>query len=131
MNPERVPEALALIDRYMKAALQKSADLGNKVTCSAGCFYCCKEPVYAERAEVAFVVASLSAEQRERATASARLWWYAFFSSGLDRCQEPKKGAGFDHLLRYRAEKLWCTLLHDGLCAGYAAHPIACRIHSA
>lgn len=131
MSVERVADALDFIDQYMAAASTKSAQQGNKVTCSAGCFHCCKEPVYAERLEVEYMLQTLSVESRARATVAAQTWWDGFYSAGLDRDPVPKKGGGFAHLLKFRAEKLWCPLLKDGLCAAYERRPTACRIHAA
>jgi hypothetical protein len=81
--------------------------------------------------EVEYMLQTLSVAARARATVGAQTWWDGFFSTGLDRSPVPKRGGGFVHLFKYRAEKLWCPLLKDGLCAAYERRPTSCRIHAA
>lgn len=124
-------QSLALIDRYMAAVVKGSAAKGNPVHCHAGCYFCCKEPVYADRAEVEYMVADLDPEHRARATEKTKVWWDGFVAAGLDDAPVPEKGGGYQHLLKYRAQKLWCPLLENGLCSVYSRRPSSCRIHVA
>jgi len=127
-----IEKSFAYVDRFIKQSVRKSAAQGGPVTCHLGCFHCCKEPVQALREEAQHLVDSLTdPAHRDRVTEKTRIWWDNFLASGLDQMPMPRKGTGFDYILNYRAENLWCPILEKGLCSLYAGRPTSCRFHNA
>ena len=98
---------------------------GHEIACAAGCFWCCKEPVSAEEAEVRHALSTFFPEQIEALRPKAQQWLDTATASGLLAVKEPNVTA-------YRAANLWCPLLDAaGRCSVYAHRPLACRMHLA
>lgn len=125
-----VAAAHSFIDRYMKVIAAGSAEQGKPMRCAGpGCFACCREPVYAERSEVKWLVDSLGMEAMLRVRARTAVWWKTFFDLGLNLMPHAKEN-NFSTLLRYRQAFAWCPVLEDGLCTAYKARPVGCRMHA-
>ena len=118
-----ITELRAFIDKTMAGVIAKT---GDKITCAKGCFSCCREPVYADSAEVRMILDSLNAFWKERLLTDLMEWYRLFRIEGFDREQAP-------NAFRYRTKNLWCPLLDqsDGTCSVYAVRPNACRLHIA
>lgn len=125
MHP--VESAHDLLDRFLAAASDKSAALGRPVTCRAGCFHCCKEPLLVEIAEAQHIAAQFQGEARERLKDRVAIWWAQFFAGRHDSDAAPRDQDG-SQLWRYLGENIWCPVLQDGLCGAYSARPAGCRV---
>lgn len=128
-----VPGAIKVLDQFTRRLQSESAKLGKPMTCRAGCFHCCKEPLLVEKNEVAFMLKSITnPAEREELTSKARTWWKAFFSSGLEKKDglDPKE-IDKAYLFKYRQKNFWCPFLVGSLCSVYAARPGSCRMHIA
>lgn len=118
-----ISELAGHIDAVMDRAKTQSAADGKPVTCRAGCFFCCKEPVFAEEREVFWLLESMSEHERTVLTLRTGIWLAKFLSSGLIGEERPDA-----HV--YRAKLLWCPLLDStsGLCRVYDRRPVECRL---
>lgn len=123
--PDSVARAQAFVDGIRAHIVEHSA---RPVTCKAGCFHCCREPVYADREEAVHIIEGI--DDRTELTAAVQKWWDAFFGNGLETIS-PHEQTDNRGLMRYRAARLWCPLLKEGLCSHYSRRPIACRLHLA
>lgn len=129
---EPIRAAFNLIDGFLEKARKKSAKIRRPVTCCKGCFYCCKEPVMAEKSEVRALVETITDPgERELLTQKTKAWWFEFFNRGFDLAPPMAQRIGSKDLMKYRAASLWCPLLRDGLCTAYSMRPIPCRLHNA
>jgi len=128
-----IASAIELMDRFYAATDEATAAHGRPITCYAGCFHCCREPVMAERGEVEYLVAAIPPEEREAVVERTRVCLNGFFEAGQDKMPNPEdlRGKGFAALLAYRSAGLWCPLLKNGLCLAYKARPLSCRHHRA
>lgn len=130
MNP--VDRAHAYIDRFMAHVAKSAAAKGRPASCKGpGCFWCCKEPVYAEREEAKHIVSQLTPAARTALVPKVQAWWDKFFSSGLCEMPHPDEIKGKGWMIRYRAQNLWCPMLKDGKCSDYERRPASCRYHIA
>lgn len=127
-NP--VEAAHAGLDRFLVAAAAKSAEQGRPVTCKAGCFHCCKEPVWVEINEARHIAERFSGEAREQLKIRAAKWWDRFFGHQHESDLPPRKQSGAD-LVQYLSENIWCPLLQNGLCSVYSSRPMGCRMFNA
>jgi Fe-S-cluster containining protein len=122
----------------MEVGIAISAKQGRPVTCTKGCFGCCRELVYAERREA---VELIERTVRDGLDAVARLWvltgeWRdRFFKTGMHKVGTCSAGiakeSDVNRALQYRKAMLWCPLLKDGVCTQYEARPYGCRVHFA
>ena len=108
-------------DKVIAAALARD---GTKPPCCAGCFHCCREPVYSTLSEVRDLLELLTDEEREEVKTKTSAWLERFLAAGYKEQIEP---GAFD----YRRLNLWCPLLKNGLCSAYERRPLACRVHIA
>lgn len=125
-------EAQKFVQRFIDAAAEKSRRMGKPVTCKAGCFHCCREPLTVELEEARLIVSTMSEAERAEVAPKVQAWWDGFFA-GLHLEPSPidmEAAAPGVVLYRYRAAMLWCPLLKDGLCGKYAVRPIGCRVHN-
>lgn len=128
MAHELIRRAFALFDKLQEAEFEKEPSARARVACKKGCFYCCKEPVYASRQEVAVLadrVRAMPAEEQDRIKADLARVVQKMKESGI--LQHPEEKLAFP----YRALNLWCPLLKDGLCSVYEDRPLSCRSHVA
>lgn len=122
-----VQEAHELVDTAMKKAVGAAYRSGYLVACGKKCFACCSEAAVVGKPEAELLVDRLSALPAEVQTAvrsRAARWMDAFEASGLASIKAVD-------VHRYRAAKLECPFLKDGLCAAYQSRPMACRGHVA
>lgn len=129
-----VENAHQYIDRFMTVASMKSAQQGKPITCrGAGCFACCKEPVYVEEREARHILEHVPAAELDGLRARVRSWLAGFVSHHFGDVRgprEPKEERGsFKTLTRYRAANLYCPLLVAGKCSAYQQRPAGCRYH--
>ena len=117
------PNLFRTIDKALAKAIANS---GDKITCCKGCFHCCREPVYANRDEIRYILDSVSAEDKEKLQVKALTWLTVFALNGFG--DDPQVSA-----FRYRAVDLWCPFLNesDGTCSVYDRRPSARRMHIA
>lgn len=136
MNPSQskpqfpgVSATHAFVDRLAAHAAQGHRPL----TCKAGCYHCCHEPVHAEKSEVLALIASVPDQDLPDLMLRVNAWWKRFHEHGLQEMQEHPAEGDFGPLLKYRAAQLWCPLLDrkTGLCSVYASRPMNCRLHAA
>jgi len=118
-----INELRTFIDKTMTKVIAKT---GDKITCAKGCCSCCREPVFADSAEVRIILDSLTSERKERLLTDLQEWHRLFRIDGFDTETAPSA-------FRYRSLNLWCPLLDrtDGTCSVYAVRPKACRLHIA
>jgi Fe-S-cluster containining protein len=128
LNP--VESAHAWVDRCLASAFAKSAAQGRPVTCRAGCFHCCREPVWVEISEARHIAAQFTGDARAQLASRVAVWWRQFFAGGHDADVPPREQHGAE-LAQYLSENIWCPLLQDGLCSAYAARPMGCRMFNA
>lgn len=121
-----VLRAYKVYDERLIAVRQDAARQGSPVvvTCSKGCFACCKEPCWASKDEVEYAVDSVPEAELEGVKERTREWLDRVQKSGLDRVSEP-------NVFQWRAVNAWCPLLKDGQCTVYKRRPLACRGHMA
>lgn len=112
-----------LVDREVARAVEK----GRKPTCSKGCSHCCRQELYAPRAEVEAMIEWLESSAPHlleglKARIAAWLDWY--------RSQYPKLVAGGiarrDAFYHHGPP---CPALVDDACAVYPVRPMFCRTH--
>lgn len=118
-NKDGLRQLYAEFDGHQSKLLRKR---GIKLTCKAGCFACCREPVYVERHEAELMLSTLSEAERAEVAELTRQWLEKADAAGIVAATE-------SDAFRYRAAILWCPLLKDGRCRAYAERPIACRGH--
>jgi Fe-S-cluster containining protein len=116
-----ISELRAFIDKTLARVIAKT---GDKITCAKGCFSCCKEPVYADSAEVRMILDSLTSDRKETLHTALLEWHRLFRIEGFDREDQPSA-------FRYRPFNLWCPLLdrQTGECTVYENRPKECRLH--
>ncbi len=128
-NP--IARGFALVDGAVSECMEAAGRAGYRSPCGSGCSHCCYEPAYAEKGEVEFLIEELRAsgciEEIRRRTEA---WWTDFFAHGLHRLGPPTP-ADFRGLMAYRAARLPCPALVEGLCLAYDSRPIGCRTHVA
>lgn len=117
MNP--TADLYQFVDAQLARAV---AEEGSPVTCRKGCFHCCKEAAYTNRAQIAYLLEGLSPDAIEELKTRTQAWLDAFLSSPV--CQQGQPSA-----FVYRALNLWCPLLNrkDGTCSVYERRPLECR----
>lgn len=119
------PIVAVLHDRADKAIAGALARNGATPPCKKGCFFCCRESVYACSSEVEAMLEMLSQEQLEALKGKTRQWLEKFKQSGIANEREPAA-------LKYRPLLLWCPLLNEQKeCSVYERRPLACRAHIA
>lgn len=117
------PLYYAAIDAGM---IKGFADNNQQPTCCKGCFSCCREPVFATRRHVEYLLEPFTEDQRATLRINVQVWLDKFLAEGLDKL--PMKGLAHP----YRARFLWCPLLaKDGTCSVYERRPLECRLHAA
>ena len=118
-----IPELRAFIDKTMSGVVAKT---GDKIKCAKGCCSCCREPVFADSAEVRMILDSLTSKRKEKLLEELMEWHRLFRIEGFDT--ETARSA-----FRYRSLNLWCPLLdkQTGECTVYENRPNACRLHIA
>jgi Fe-S-cluster containining protein len=122
MTIDELDQMYSELDEGIAAALKNS---GDNPPCKRGCFFCCKEPVYATSKEVGAILALLTDDQKNDLRLRVSLWRDLFLSSGLDTQDECP-------VVPYRTLNAWCPLLNvDGTCSVYSRRPCACRLHVA
>lgn len=133
-----VSKAHAITDAYMSKAASMGAAQGGPVRCVKGCFHCCREPLYVEKKEAEMLISTTAAEDMDQLKVRTRAWLVSFKAANLHRSRGPRAQQSrdalpkdFSHLLRYRAQMLWCPFLKDGICTAYSSRPIGCRTHAA
>lgn len=119
-----IAESHSEFDAGFAKVRELSAAAGHTITCTKGCFGCCKEPVLATREEIRYALEMLSPEERAGVAERTRRWLIQARASGYLEEVEP-------HVFLWRMANLWCPLLKDGLCQVYDRRPISCRAHSA
>lgn len=99
----------------------------NKPTCSKGCFQCCREPTYARRSEIRYILESMDGMAKAALTTKVEAWLASFLERGFDKTITPSTARS---VFPYRAAYLWCPLLAtDGTCSVYDRRPLECRLH--
>jgi hypothetical protein len=118
-------------DEVMTRLADMTAEQGRPVTCRAGCFHCCLEPMYADLTEAQAIMAAIPDEKRPGVYARTRAWVARFEEHGLHAIGSKPSPNDYGALLKYRAARLPCPLVEDGRCIAYAHRPFGCRTHSA
>lgn len=118
---DKIAEIHEFCDKHVKLAIENE---GTPPPCRSGCFFCCKEPVYAADVEVRRMLAAMTPEQIADLKPKIEDWHNRFMATGLYKEEEPS-------VFPYRAAKMWCPLLINGLCSVYDRRPEACRLHVA
>ncbi len=89
-----------------------------KPCCFKGCHACCSEPVYASNAEVDYILAGLTDDQKEQVADKVCDWLEKV--SGILHEKMPDA-------VKYRQLEAPCPLLKNGLCSVYERRPMGCR----
>ena len=119
---------LANLHAQVDAATKKAvAGSGHTPPCCAGCFFCCSEPADSTSSEIRHALELLTPQERDALKERTRAWLKTFLAAGWQTRDPNSKTHAFD----YRALKLWCPLLVNGLCSVYDRRPLACRVHIA
>lgn len=134
MDPERERQIRSIfgrLDYQISHRLIKAQDEGFQMPCRAGCFGCCKEPVYAEKREVELIADRIRATpepERSRVEEALKVAVHKLTHSppGKRLMKEDMPNA-YD----FRAMNIWCPLLKDGKCSVYDIRPSSCRMHIA
>jgi Fe-S-cluster containining protein len=105
-------------------------------TCHKGCFACCDEPLKVLEGEVDLILADMTAEEKEALKPRVLAWVNAAQANRLEITTEIGKrdlaaNGKTINAFGYRALKLTCPLLKDGVCTVYANRPLGCRMHLA
>jgi len=120
--------ALDVIDLHKNLdGMLKLAVRANKfdVTCSKGCFACCKELAIASRPEIRFILSQLSGTAKAALSLKVEQWLAKFLSAGgMNSLTGTPERA-----LEYLKFNLYCPLLNDqGCCSVYEHRPCECRL---
>jgi len=97
---------------------------GAVITCKAGCFACCSEPLYVFDYEARHLLKHVPPAEMPGVVERTKAWSEKAQSCGILAKHTP-------HVQEYRYQKLVCPLLKDGLCLVYKQRPFGCRSHSA
>ncbi len=114
-------------DRLLGGLVSQLWRAGGQISCAAGCFSCCYEPVHILRHEAELlvqVVEDMSEADQKRVRDSTRTWVTGFLKAGLEKVNNP-------NAVPFRLAKLPCPFLKDGQCMVYEDRPVACRGHLA
>jgi Fe-S-cluster containining protein len=115
------------VDELVDRELARSAAKGRPATCAKRCSHCCRQEIYAPRAEVEAIVEWLEssaphliADLKQRI--AAWLDWY--------RSQYPKLVAsGIERREAFYSHGPPCPALVDDTCSIYPVRPVFCRTH--
>jgi Fe-S-cluster containining protein len=115
--------------------MQKQKGEPINITCGKGCFSCCDEPLKVLEGEVDLILADMTDEEKEALKVRVTAWLYRAvqvhrLSSVTTNDMITANGQKIN-AFQYRAMKLTCPLLKDGLCSVYANRPLSCRMHLA
>lgn len=137
MNVQPMRETMQWFDSTLAGIIEGQARKGEpiNITCGKGCFACCDEPLKVLEAEVDLILADLTADEKEALKVRVAAWLYQAvkvhkLSSTTANDMITANGQKIN-AFQYRAMKLTCPLLKDGLCSVYANRPLSCRMHMA
>jgi hypothetical protein len=121
-------DAMVECDQQVERELDTLAARGITPACSRGCANCCRQGIFATRAEAEAVVdwlqASWSPDQLDALRARIRDWlsWYRSDYRRLVDRGVPRAVAFLEH-------GPFCVALVDHACSVYPVRPMSCRIH--
>lgn len=115
------------VDELVDREIARSVAKGRPPTCVKGCSHCCRQEVYAPRAEVEAIVEWLEGSAPHLiADLAARIegWlrWYRTEYPALVASGVPRHAAFYAHAPP-------CPALVDGACSIYPVRPVFCRTH--
>lgn len=117
MNP--LDKYYEFLDGAMKEDLSR---VSNSSCCSRGCFHCCREPAYASRREIQYLLSIVPPEQLPELKKRTEDWLKKFQQGPWVYQKLPRS-------VDYRPAFLWCPLLaKDGTCSVYDRRPPGCRL---
>lgn len=117
MNP--LDKYYEFLDGAMADALAKAS---NPSCCSKGCFHCCREPAYASRREIRYLLSIVPPDQLPELKKKTEQWLKRFQETRFVYQKVPRS-------VDYRPAFLWCPLLaKDGTCSVYDRRPPGCRM---
>jgi Fe-S-cluster containining protein len=138
MNIQPMRDMMRWFDETLTRILQHQKQRGQSIqfTCSKGCFACCDEPLKVLEGEVDLILADMTPEEKEAIKPRVQAWVNAATASKLQPTTEMGKhdltvNGKVINAFQYRALKLTCPLLKDGVCSVYANRPLGCRMHLA
>lgn len=115
------------VDELVDREAAKSAAKGRQPTCAKGCSHCCRQELYAPRAEVEAIVEWLENSAPHliddlKPRIAAWLDWY--------RSQYPKLVAsGIERREAFYSHGPQCPALIEDVCSIYPVRPVFCRTH--
>jgi Fe-S-cluster containining protein len=115
------------VDELVDREIARSVENGRTPSCSKGCSHCCREELYAPRAEAEAIVEWLDSAASEvvdglRTRIAAWLDWYRSELPGLVAGGIARRDAFYSHGPA-------CPALVDDACAIYPVRPVFCRTH--
>lgn len=94
------------------------------VSCTKGCFACCKEPCWASQDEVDYAVDNIPEAELNGVKERTKEWLDRVQKSGMDKISEP-------NVFQWRAINAWCRSLKTVSAWSHKQRPLACRGHMA
>jgi Fe-S-cluster containining protein len=137
MNVQPIRETMQWFDSALAAIREGQARKGEpiNITCGKGCFACCDEPLKVLEGEVDLILADMTVEEKEALKLRVQAWLYQAVKvhklSSVTTNDVIMADGKKINAFQYRAMKLTCPLLKDGLCSVYANRPHSCRMHLA
>lgn len=138
VNVQPIRDAMKWFDAALNKIRAYQAGKGDplKITCAKGCFACCDEPLKVLEGEVDLILADLSPVEKENLKVAVLAWLNAAKAHKLEgmvafNSDDLKADGKKINAFQYRAFKLTCPLLQDGVCSVYENRPTACRMHMA
>jgi hypothetical protein len=115
------------VDELVDREIARSVESGRKPTCSRGCSHCCREELYAPRAEAEAIVEWLDSSAPHlieglKTRIAAWLAWYRSEFPDLVARGIARRDAFYSHGPA-------CPALVDDACAIYPVRPVFCRTH--
>lgn len=137
-----VHTAADAIDSILEKNIKTAEKKGTSVTCTAGCSYCCSQPVGIQFPEVFHIAEYLSqnTDKKERFLKKYPSWRknidltsYEMLMNAVMTGKIPPKMAGIESAVKnfYKHDILPCPFLENNLCEIYPARPFVCRKHYA
>lgn len=138
INIQPMRDLMKWFDRSLEKIKEIQSQKGQPVqfTCTKGCFACCDEPLKVLEGEVDLILADMTTEEKEALKPRVLAWMDIAKANRLrSDVQQGKPDINANgkviNAFGYRALKLTCPLLKDGVCTVYENRPLGCRLHLA